>query len=218
MREYKNILIGFCMMLVMLGMVFFTGAIYDAENKNKIETYFFEPNNKSSDRISIPMSPDNMTQNALREKIVEHFLYEYFYVIPDENNAQMRTTAFRNTDGTETPLMGDRLVSPGVSKKWAATVGPEIMELASKHGLRTVELLGVSESESGHLVVDYKLKTWNQSNDVFARPIETTGRLLLYVENQPIVTKQTQDALERLQNGTDPVSAFTFKIRDVVPE
>ncbi|MFQ6759917.1 MAG: hypothetical protein ACLRFM_00740 [Alphaproteobacteria bacterium] len=218
MREYKNILIGVCMLTVMLGMVFFTAAIYDAESKNKIETYFFEPNNKSSDRIKIPVSPDNMTQNELREKIVEHILHEYFYVIPDEDNARMRVQEFRNTDGKIILLSPDAMAAPNVGKKWATTVGPEIMELAAKRGLRTVELLGVSESESGHLIVDYKLKTWNTPNDVMARPIETTGRLLLNVVNQPITVRQTQEALERLQNGDDPVSAFTFRILDVVQE
>ncbi|MBP5794586.1 MAG: hypothetical protein J6W41_01035 [Alphaproteobacteria bacterium] len=216
MNKVKYILIGFCMLVVMLGLVFFTGAIYDAENKNKIETYFFEPNNKSSDRISIPLSPDNMTQNALREKIVEHFLYEYFYVIPDENNARMRTMDFRNTDGTPTPL--GAIVRERARTQWATNVGPDIMDLATKHGMRTVELLGISESESGHLVVDYKLKTWNQSNDVLARPIETTGRLLLYIENKPITVKQTQETLDYLQRGVDPVSAFDFYIHDVIQE
>ena len=216
MNKVKYILIGFCMLVVMLGLVFFTGAIYDAENKNKIETYFFEPNNKSSDRISIPLSPDNMTQNALREKIVEHFLYEYFYVIPDENNARMRTMDFRNTDGTPTPLCA--IVRERARTQWATNVGPDIMDLATKHGMRTVELLGISESESGHLVVDYKLKTWNQSNDVLARPIETTGRLLLYIENKPITVKQTQETLDYLQRGVDPVSAFDFYIHDVIQE
>ncbi len=216
MNKVKYILIGFCMLVVMLGLVFFTGAIYDAENKNKIETYFFEPNNKSSDRISIPLSPDNMTQNALREKIVEHFLYEYFYVIPDENNARMRTMDFRNTDGTPTPL--GAIVRERARTQWATNVGPDIMDLATKNGMRTVELLGISESESGHLVVDYKLKTWNQSNDVLARPIETTGRLLLYIENKPITVKQTQETLDYLQRGVDPVSAFDFYIHDVIQE
>ena len=216
MNKVKYILIGFCMLVVMLGLVFFTGAIYDAENKNKIETYFFEPNNKSSDRISIPLSPDNMTQNALREKIMEHFLYEYFYVIPDENNARMRTMDFRNTDGTPTPL--GAIVRERARTQWATNVGPDIMDLATKHGMRTVELLGLSESESGHLVVDYKLKTWNQSNDVLARPIETTGRLLLYIENKPITVKQTQETLDYLQRGVDPVSAFDFYIHDVIQE
>ena len=216
MNKVKYILIGFCMLVVMLGLVFFTGAIYDAENKNKIETYFFEPNNKSSDRISIPLSPDNMTQNALREKIVDHFLYEYFYVIPDENNARMRTMDFRNTDGTPTPL--GAIVRERARTQWATNVGPDIMDLATKHGMRTVELLGISESESGHLVVDYKLKTWNQSNDVLARPIETTGRLLLYIENKPITVKQTQETLDYLQRGVDPVSAFDFYIHDVIQE
>lgn len=216
MREYKYILIGICMMAVVLGLVFFTGAIYDAENKNTIETYFFEPNNKSSDRISAPVASQDIPQNYLREKIVEHFVYEYFYVIPDGDNARARTQDFKNTDGTWTPLYG--MAAPVVREQWQTKVAPGIMDLADKYGMRTVELLGVSESESGHLIVDYKLKIWDKPNDVLAHPTETTGRLLLNITEHPIVVKQTQKVLNWLQNGTDPVSAFWFQIQDVVQE
>lgn len=216
MQQARFVFVGFGLLVVMLGLIFFTGAIYDAENKHSIETYFFEPNNRSGERVDVPIAPTNMTQNYLRERIIEHFLHEYFYVVPDENNARARTQNFRDTNNTQTMI--GAMTNSSVQKQWQEKIAPQIMNLAERHGFRTVQLLNISESESGHLVVDYKLKTWDTPNNVMLRPVETVGRMLLNVSKQPIQVVQTETTLRLLQKGTDPVAAFSFGIQDVVQE
>lgn len=216
MKRSGLIFTGIVMLVLMLGLLFFAGAIYDSEQKSVVETYFFEPNTLSSQRVGAPVSPDSMTQNYLREKIIEHFLYEYFYVIPYETNARMRIEQLRNTDNTAT--MFNVRVKRDVVEKWRSDVGPAIQDLANKHGLQTVQLLDIADSESGYLIVDYKLKTWTKPNDVLAKPIETVGRMLINIMNKPIQISQTTEVLERLQQGIDPISAFDFNILDVIQE
>lgn len=215
MRRLALILVGLLILVMMLGLLFFSGAIYDAEKKYTVETFFFEPNSQSERRIKPPVSAGNIPDKVLRELIIRRFVNEYFYVIPDVDNANKRQN-FRNTDGTETALWGLSADSPKIYTTWAETVAPEIIELAGQNALRIVEVTGISESESGHLVVDYVLKTWTKPNDVMALPELTMGALYLDIKKQPVRVKQSQEALDRLKNGVDPVSAFTFEILDVV--
>lgn len=217
MRQSGWILTGFCMLVMMLALVFFTAAIYDAEKKYRVETYFFESNTRSEQRVTAPVSADDIPQSVLREKIVEHFLHDYFYVIPDTNDAHMRVDGFKNTDNSFNAVWGMR-ANLDMPKKWQKNVGQEILDLASHNAMRSVQLVGdITESESGHLVVKYKLKTWNKPNDVMAKPTETVGNLYLEVTKAPIRVEQTEDVLERLKKGWDPVSAFErFKIIDVI--
>lgn len=217
MRRLALILVGLLILVTMLGLLFFSGAIYDAEKKYTVETFFFEPNSQSARRITPPVSASNIPDKVLRELIIRRFVNEYFYVIPDIDNANKRQI-FRNTDGTQTALWGLSANSKKVYTEWAETVAPGIIELAHQNALRIVEVTGISESESGHLVVDYVLKTWTKPNDVLALPELTTGALYLDIEKQPIRVKQSQEALDRLQNGVDPVSAFTFEVLDVVQQ
>ena len=109
-------------------------------------------------------------------------------------------------------------VKRDVVEKWRSDVAPAIQDLANKHGLQTVQLLDIADSESGYLIVDYKLKTWTKPNDVLAKPIETVGRMLINIMNKPIQILQTTEVLERLQQGIDPISAFDFNILDVIQE
>lgn len=217
MRRLALFLIGVLILVAMFGLVFFSGAIYDAEKKYTVETFFFEPNNQSERRISAPVAANNIPEKFLRELIIKRFVNEYFYVIPDSDNAMMRQT-FKNTNNTETALWGLSYSNPNIQKQWLENVSPQIVELAGKKALRIVDVTNIAESESGHLVVEYVLKTWLQPNNVFALPEITTGVLYLNVKKQPIRVKQSQEALDRLQRGVDPVSAFTFDILDVVQQ
>ena len=215
MKRYMLILSGLLLLATMLGLLFFAGAIYDAESKYNIETFFFQKQDKAENRINTPISPDDLSNTVLRNMIIERFLNEYFYVIPDVKNAEMRKD-FMNTDKTKTALYGLSYSNPRISKNWAENVAPQIIELAQNHALRIVRLVNVSESEGGYLIVKYELTTWDKPNDVLAIPTVTTGELYLSVSREPVRVLQTADALNRLVNGVDPVSAFNFRILDVV--
>ena len=217
MRRLAWFLIGILILVAMFGLLFFSGAIYDAEKKYTVETFFFEPNTQSGLRITPPVVADNIPDKVLRELIIKRFVNEYFYVVPDIDNANMRQS-FKNTDNTETALWGLSYNSPKVHKDWVENIAPQIIELAGKNAMRMVEVTNIAESESGHLVIEYLLKTWPNSNDVMALPEITRGVLYLSIKKQPIRVKQSQEALDRLQRGVDPVSAFTFEVEDVVQQ
>ena len=99
-------------------------------------------------------------------------------------------------------------------------MAPEIKEMADAGAMRQVKVLSVSEAESGHLVVGYQLTTWNEPNNVLARPIVTVGNLYLDVTHEPVRANQTQDVLNQLSAGVDPAYAFadSFRILDVLQQ
>lgn len=217
MRKLFLFLGGLLLLASMLGLLFFAGAIYDAEQKHKIETFFFETNAESGGRVATPIAADDMSPISLRDSLIARFINEYFYVIPDDWNAAARAECL-NTDNTLTALCG--LATASVSKNWKNTMAPEIKEMADAGAMRQVKVLSVSEAESGHLVVGYQLTTWNEPNNVLARPIVTVGNLYLDVTHEPVRANQTQDVLNQLSAGVDPAYAFadSFRILDVLQQ
>lgn len=214
MQKSSLFFIGLFMLACMLGLLFFAGAIYDAEKKYSIDTFFFEPASKSANRVAVPVSADDMPDNFLRDMIISRFVNEYFYVIPNSKNAENRAK-FQDDAGNMTALRG-LAGHANVYEDWKKNVSPEIIRLAGKRALRTVQVVGFGESESGHLVVEYELRTWNSPNDVMSMPDVTRGVLYMNITKKPIRVLQTADALDRLKNDVDPVSAFTFGVLDVI--
>ena len=214
LRKLLLFLVGLLMLASMLGLLFFAGAIYDSQEKHTIETFFWEPNSQSKNRVSAPVSADDTPDKFLRDSLIARFMNEYFYVIPDINNANARAE-FTNTDGTLTALRG--LSRESVAKKWRDTVAPEIQDMAARGAMRQVEILEITDAETGHLVVNYRLKTWNEPNNILAVPDVTYGSIYLNVTRAPIHVNQTKEVLDFLRNGTDPAAAFadTFHILDV---
>lgn len=214
LRKLFLFLIGLLMLASMLGLLFFAGAIYDSQEKHTIETFFWEPNSQSKNRVSAPVSADDTPDKFLRDSLIARFMNEYFYVIPDTNNANARAE-FVNTDGTLTALRG--LSQKSVSSKWRNTIAPEIQDMAARGAMRQVEVLEIADAETGHLVVNYRLKTWNEPNNLFAMPDITYGSIYLNVTRDPIHVNQTKEVLDLLRDGTDPAAAFayTFQILDV---
>lgn len=216
MKKMTFMFSGILLLVTMLGLLFFVGAIYDAEKKQKIETFFFEPIEASRDRIKTPISADDMPDNYLRNMLITRFLNEYFYVIPDTNNAKARAD-WHNVDGTPTALVG-LAGRRSVITKWTETEAKKIIELAEDGALRFVHVdtENITESESGHLVVPYTLTTWTKPNDVLAAPEVWSGNIYLEVTRDPIRVQSTQKTLDRLERGVDPVAAFSFRILDVI--
>lgn len=214
MQKSSLFFIGLFILVCMLGLLFFAGAIYDAEKKYSIDTFFFEPASKSANRVAVPVSADDMPDNFLRDMIISRFVNEYFYVIPNSKNAENRAK-FQDNAGNMTALRG-LAAHANVYEDWKKNVSPEIIRLAGKRALRTVQVVGFGESESGHLVVEYELRTWNSPNDVMSMPDVTRGVLYMNITKKPIRVLQTADALDRLKNDVDPVSAFTFGVLDVI--
>lgn len=215
MKRIIWFLSGILLLITMLGLLFFSGAIYDAEKKYKIDSFFFQLPAMAKNRVDAPASASDIPDSTLREWIIARFINEYFYVIPDMQNAENRKE-FMDNNGKINALRGlSRRKS--VYNNWKESVLPEIMDLTQKRALRMVRVLpGFSESESGHLVVKYELTTWTKPNDVLALPEVTSGEIYLDVTREPIRVNQTNETLELLRSGVDPVAAFDFRVLDVI--
>ena len=211
------IFIGVFTLISMLGLLFFAGAIYDAENKYRIDAFFFAKNLRSDQRLDTPVSAENIPNSFLRDILIARFLNEYFYVIPDADNARMRMN-LKNTDEKHTPTLLQIMCEKRVRDDWLAYVAPQILELSKEKSLRHVQMGEISESESGYLVVQYKLLTWSKPNDVMALPTEEIGQLYMRVTKRDISTWNDNDTLNRLQKGYDPTVALRFNIYDVKRE
>lgn len=219
MKQRGLILSGLLMLVAMLGLLFFAGAIYDAEQKQQIDSFFFQIPSKAANRVNTPIPADSMPDSFLREIIIARFVNEYFYVIPDAKNAELRTNSElpRNTDGTVTP-MGFLPIYKSIYDKWLQNVAPEIVNMAEQKMLRTVRIFpGFTMSDSGHLIVKYELTTWTKPNDVLALPEVTQGELYMDVTKEPVHMESPQKVLYRLQTQKlEPVAAFNFYILDVI--
>lgn len=216
MKQSRLIFICIFVLLAMLGLLFFSGAIYDAERKSSIDTFFFEPNSYSAQRVLPPISADDIPDKNLREWLVTRFVHEYFYVIPFGQNARERTEYRSSTTNKLAPLFGMSISHPQVFEKWVQDVAPQLIDMADKKYFQTVQVLpDITEDVSGHLIVKYILRTWDKPNDVLAKPKLQTGVLYINVTDDPINVRQSERALDDLQNGEDPVSAFNFQIIDV---
>lgn len=214
MKKSVLIFCGFLTLIAMLGLVFFSGAIYDAEGKHTIDTFFFEQDMRSDLRVSPPVSADDIPDHVLREMILTRFVNEYFYVLPYEQNAVARTE-FKNTDGTITALYGLARNHPAVYNDWKQNVAPEIVEMSGKKFLRFVHVDKIVPDESGNLVIHYELRTWTKPNDVLAKPELKRGQLYVDVTKTPIHVNATKETLSLLKHGEDPLSAFDFEVLSV---
>ena len=213
MKQSRLMVFCIFLLLTMLGLLFFSGAIYDAEKKFSIDTFFFEPNSHSAQRILPPVSADDIPDKNLREWLIRRFVHEYFYVIPYTQNATARAEK-KDANGRLTTLYG--LSRPAVFKDWVDNMAPQIIEMAERNVLRSVQVLpDITENKSGYLVVKYTLKTWDKPNDVLAQPTVQNGVLYIHVTPDPIHVLQTEQALDDLKNGEDPVSAFNFEVINI---
>jgi len=213
MKKSVLIFVAAILLVAMLGSLFFAGAIYDAENKADIDTFFFEPGISPDQRIEMPVDAENIPVNRLRQMLISRFVNEYFYVIPVVENATARSNLAGADSKSVSPLVG--LSAPNVTKKWQQTVAPDIVKMTEDKMLRFVDVRKISEAESGHLTVEYELRTWTRPNDVLAKPEIEKGTMYIELKDQPLKVDNSQETVQNLQEGYDPASAFKFFILSV---
>jgi hypothetical protein len=89
----KKVLTFFAYLVIaasMLGALFVGAAIYDVAEKTTVESFFFQPTNDSSRRLPEPESAKSIGAEALRNKLIQKFVTEYFYVLPNYQNIEAR--------------------------------------------------------------------------------------------------------------------------------
>ena len=209
MKKLIMFLSGLVLMCLTFGMVMVGSAIYDTASQQTIDTFFFQPANLSTQRIGAPKSIDDLSSEDIRTMLVDKFITEYFYVIPDVKNATARQ------EGT---IGLYRMVSADVFNKWAETIAPEISEMATDGVLRMARLIDMElpvDSEDWWTVT-YELTTWPVPNDLSNTPEIKRGVMYIKLAYKPGIRPtmygEPFDMGKFLENGGDPSLMFMFRV------
>lgn len=190
------------LLLTMFAALCLSAIIYNTSENMSVTAYFFQPALRYRQRFGTPESLDTLDENVIRTMLLERFITEYFYVIPDITNIEQRTK--------KTSLLS-LITSPKVFKQWNEDIVPKLKNMASKKQLRTVSLNRIEEAPNqvGYWIVDFNLKTWEKPNDFSVQPVITTKRLyirLSFIDDffmNKILKGQTIG--QALENGMDPI-------------
>jgi len=206
MRKIVSFFIGLCIVALMLGSIVGAGAIYDAARRIKIVTYFFQPNNQSVERVGVPATPADLGADKMRRALVEKYLTEYFYVIPDSANVESRMNA-------HSPLA--MMSTSDVFNNWLEFEAVRIQELAEAGAFRTVRIVGDLEkpADSDFWTVEYEMKTWMRPNDMAEEPLVTRDVLYMGLGDQNLMDfRENMDITRYLETGGDPAIIFRFGV------
>lgn len=230
MKRILNFFVAVLLLALTLGMIVMAVTIYYAGNKSHTTTKFFSVNALQDERIENPKTTDDLGDIVVRNMLVEKYVTEYFYVIPDVQNVEQRIQGYYtklypckwclfDKDAMHPKLITTPLYGMGTPafKQWKESEALKIEQLAKNGALRTVDVINIDVGETGYLIVDYELKTWFTGNNMYETPTTTKGRLYMDIEYTP-GTKQTTETLQRLEDGWDAASAFNFAVRDVIQE
>lgn len=206
MRKIISFFLGLCIVALMLGAIFGAAAIYDTAGKLRIESYFFQPNNQSLERPGRPETVAELGADRMRQLLVEKYISEYFYVIPDSTNVESRM----RSDSTLA-----RLSTSDVFRDWQDGEGKTIEELAGAGAFRIVRVVGdiYKPENSDYWTVTYEMKTWRNPNNMAEEPIITRDVLYLGLGDEHLMDfRENIDITEYLEEGKDPAAIFRFGI------
>ncbi len=217
MRKLVFFLGSVCILALICVTLVLSGAVYDASHNTSIETYFFQPNNHSSQRIGVPVTPDALGESQMLNLLVNKFVSEYFYVVPDMQNVESRIKKGSTLS---------RITTPAVFDAWREDVAPEIREMASGGEYRTARLVAPvlrPGGESQYWLVQYELQTWYTPNDLTTLPTTTRGQMYVKISYNPgiredIMRRGARGVHKLLKEGRDPVSFLKFGITEIVQE
>lgn len=206
MKKLLGFLTGFFILLTAFAIIYMSAAIYDTQQKQNIEPYFFRPWTRPI--IGKPKTLDEVGEKNLRNMLVQKYVKEYFYVIPSNDDLVMRT-------GYKGFLY--KMSSDKAFENWQKNIVPSLSTMVQNGYMRTVTVSGdiFKPTDSDYWQVDYELKTWDEPNNLAATPKITYGTLYLdFVYgglHEPIEKVQ-----KKLLNGDDPATMFIFEVQDVI--
>ena len=209
MKRLILFLLGVGLFGVSIGILYFTGGVYNAANDITIQPFVFQPNNLSSARIGVPMTIDQMSDSAIMDALVNRFITEYFYVTPDATDIARRIRR---------GSILSYLAAPSVFRDWVDNVAPELETMAGDRMLRTVRVASqiFKPNGSDYWTVGYELKTWDAPNDMTVEPVVTRGVLYLKIAFEKQLREQMHgapfDVRQYLDNGGDPAAIFRFRV------
>lgn len=216
MKKLITFFSGLVLIALMIAMLFVTSAIYDSAKKTSVDPYFFQTNLQSSMRTGAPETPAQIGETAMREMLIQKYVNEYFYAIPDIEN-------IANRMGKSSPLA--RMSAPSVFNTWLDTTAEEIQNMAEKKQMRTVYIDGeiFKPSDSDFWIVPYILYTWESANDMNTAPVITHGILRMNIayesgireimDNDTFdVGKYLKRGYNRFESGIEPAVIFRFRV------
>ena len=212
MKKLFGYIIGLITIFLVFAMIYVVGAIYDTGNKVTVEPYFFRTGLSAAIQTGVPRTVSEIGERKMRDWLIQKFVTEYFYVVPDVENVAQRTR------GNGVII---RMSSSNVSRRWEREVVPEIRELASNGTLRTVRVFNeiFKPKNSDYWHVDYELKTWYKPNDMNTAPTVTRGTMYIKIQDAGPIGRlySNIDAVKRaLLSGIDPALVFIFRVSDVM--
>ncbi|MCL1902583.1 MAG: hypothetical protein FWG18_03080 [Alphaproteobacteria bacterium] len=208
------ILIAFTIAMVYFGAVIFDISRQMSPKHNSIEAYFLQSADLSSERVGRPRPLEDLAKTSpefIRDRLIRRFVTEYLYVIPDMDNISTRTASGAIK----------RMATQSVFIEWRDNVASELARMAGNGVYRRVVVHPDIISAGDFLVVRYDLITYNNPNDLTARPEITKNnemRIRIYFKNE-ICTEEcerTESDIRRfLERGGDPSTIFTFVVGEV---
>lgn len=211
MKKLIMFLAGLMLLVLTFGALYLGGAIYDAGEKRSIDTFFFQPNNLSADRPGELLTAAEMGESRILNMLVDRYVTEYFYVIPDRENIARRTRS---------GSVLARLSGADVFRTWQNTVANEIQTMADRGTMRTAAVVGdiLRPIGSDYWQADYELRTWDAANDLSVAPRVTRGTIYMKIRYDSGLRDSIVDyGVHRyLDNGGDPAILFKFEVREVI--
>jgi len=219
MKRLIGFLLGFATMIMVFGAIYVAASVYDTSEKFAVEPYFLRTSTKSSDLPGLPKSLDEVGKRKLRDWLIQKYVKEYFYIVPDEENI-----AHRMEKRYKMPLYV--MSGPTAFAEWKQDVAPKIQAMASNGVRRTVTVFNeiFKPESSDYWRVDYELKTWYKPNDMSEEPTITRGTMYLdlgddeHVKHIGDVKQPIEEVQNALQRGVDPAIVFVFTVYKVLNE
>lgn len=214
MKRLFGYIIGLLTLLVVFAMVFVAAGIYDNGAKISIEPYFLRTALTGVSATDVPRTVDEIGQRRLRDWLIQKFVREYFYVVPDVENIAQREQA-----GNLKSLlyyMSDR--RSNVFKNWVNNEVPTIRKMAENGIMRTVTVFDEivrPNPTSDYYMVEYELKTWYKPNDMDQSPEITRGKMYLRVNEGVDGIRPIENIKWAFDQGANPAEVFSFWVSDV---
>lgn len=212
MKKIFGYIIGLCTIFAIFAMIYVAAAIYDTGNKLTIEPYFFRTGLNAFIQTGVPRNMSQIGERQMRDWLIQKYVTEYFYVVPDVENVALRTRG--NT------AIINLMSASDVAKKWERNELVQIREMASNGVMRRVRVFNeiFKPNGSDYWHVDYELKTWYKPNDMNTAPEITRGTMYIKIQESDRIGQMysNMEAVQRaLMRGIDPALVFVFRVLDV---
>ncbi len=215
MKKLIGFLFGLATMIMVFGAIYVAASIYDTSEKFAVEPRFLRTSIQSNDLPGMPHSWAEVGKRKLRDWLIQKYVTEYFYVVPDDADIERRTA--RNS--------ALRIMSGAAALEyWRQNELPEIESLVTAGARRTVTVFNgiYRPAASNYWRVDYELKTWYKPNDMTESPKITRGTMYLDLGGDnwvgAIGDVKDGDIHGALKRGVDPALVFVFNVQRILVE